>query len=66
MRSFLPSLQSLREGGCEIVLVDGGSSDRSCEIAKPLVDRLLATSRGRASQMNFGARNSNDFNFPSC
>jgi len=57
--SFLPSLQSLREGGCEIVLVDGGSSDRSCEIAKPLVDRLLVTSRGRASQMNFGARNSN-------
>ena len=59
LRSFLPSLQKLREDNCEIVLVDGGSSDRSCEIAKPLVDRLLVTSRGRASQMNFGAKNSN-------
>ena len=59
LRSFLPLLQKLREDNCEIVLVDGGSSDRSCEIAKPLVDKLFITNRGRASQMNFGAKNSN-------
>ena len=59
LRSFLPSLQNLREDGCEIILVDGGSSDGSCEVAKPLVDKLLVTNRGRASQMNFGAKSSN-------
>jgi rSAM/selenodomain-associated transferase 2 len=39
----------------EIVVVDGGSSDRTVEIASPLADRILAGPRGRAAQMNLGA-----------
>ena len=54
----LNSLQILRENQCEIILVDGGSSDRSAEIAKPLVDELFVTAPGRSHQMNFGAENS--------
>ena len=39
----------------EIIVVDGGSSDRSRELARPLCDRLVASERGRARQMNAGA-----------
>jgi rSAM/selenodomain-associated transferase 2 len=43
--------------GAEIVLVDGGSTDATAAVAArfPRV-RLLASSRGRARQMNAGAR----------
>ena len=58
LQSNLNSLQILRENQCEIIVVDGGSSDRSAEIAKPLVDKLLVTEFGRSNQMNFGAQNS--------
>lgn len=42
---------------CEVIVVDGGSRDRTCEIveATPRVS-LLSAPRGRASQMNAGAR----------
>jgi rSAM/selenodomain-associated transferase 2 len=39
----------------EIVVIDGGSSDRTAEIAAPLADRFLVGQRGRAAQMNLGA-----------
>jgi rSAM/selenodomain-associated transferase 2 len=39
----------------EIIVVDGGSSDRSVEIARPRCDRLIDGQRGRARQMNAGA-----------
>ncbi len=44
-------------GSYEVIVVDGGSSDRTCEIvrAEPRV-RLLTVPKGRASQMNAGAR----------
>ena len=54
--SNLDSLQILRKKNCEIIVVDGGSSDRSREIARPRVDKLLMTRSGRAHQMNFGAQ----------
>jgi rSAM/selenodomain-associated transferase 2 len=47
----------LRQAGeYEVIVVDGGSSDRTCQIvrAEPRV-RLLTASKGRASQMNTGA-----------
>lgn len=52
----LQRLQSLRAKGHEVIVVDGGSSDRTASLARPLVDRLLVTQRGRGVQMNAGAR----------
>ena len=51
----LQALAPLRAGGAEVVVVDGGSADRSAELAGPLADQVLAAPRGRASQMNAGA-----------
>lgn len=52
----LQSLQTLRRRGCEIILVDGGSEDETAALAQPYVDLLLHAPRGRAAQMNSGAR----------
>jgi rSAM/selenodomain-associated transferase 2 len=41
--------------GLEIIVVDGGSSDATRSIARPLADRVITAARGRASQMNAGA-----------
>jgi rSAM/selenodomain-associated transferase 2 len=51
------TLEALRIGApaAEIIVVDGGSSDRSVEIARPRCEKLLEGSRGRARQMNAGA-----------
>jgi len=50
----LQALQALRNH-CQVLLVDGGSDDDSAIIAKPLVDQVLQSPRGRARQMNRGA-----------
>lgn len=52
---LLEQLAPLRERGAELILVDGGSSDGTGEIAAGRVDRLLQRGRGRARQMNAGA-----------
>ena len=38
----------------EIIVVDGGSTDATCQVAKE-ADRVLSGPRGRAAQMNWGA-----------
>ena len=53
--SRLEALQFLRQEGHELVLVDGGSTDGTADVARPLVDRLLTSAPGRAIQMNRGA-----------
>jgi len=53
--SALAALQPLRAIGHEIIVVDGGSLDRTLALATPLADRALSAPRGRASQMNAGA-----------
>ena len=40
----------------EIIVVDGGSGDRTRSLARPLCTRLLRGPRGRGAQMNLGAR----------
>ena len=39
-----------------MIVVDGGSTDATADLAQPLCDRLLRSERGRALQMNAGAR----------
>jgi rSAM/selenodomain-associated transferase 2 len=52
----LAALQGLRKRGVELIVVDGGSGDGTPELARPAVDRVLAAPRGRAAQMNVGAK----------
>jgi len=52
---LLDDLAALRVAGAELILVDGGSSDGTCELALGRVDQLLRTAPGRALQMNAGA-----------
>ena len=52
----LRALQPLRGQNCELIVADGGSQDRSAALAAPLADRVVVGSRGRAAQMNAGAR----------
>ncbi len=58
--AVLPStLQHLfrQAGDYEVIVVDGGSLDRTCEIARAqLRVRLLTAPKGRALQMNAGAK----------
>ena len=56
IRAALEALAPLRGRGHEVILVDGGSSDRTPELAEGLCDRVLRAPRGRAAQMNAGAR----------
>jgi rSAM/selenodomain-associated transferase 2 len=51
----LQSLSALRARGAEVIVVDGGSRDRTAALARPLCDRLVVAPRGRAAQMNAGA-----------
>jgi rSAM/selenodomain-associated transferase 2 len=57
LRSTLPPIQCFRDDGHEVILVDGGSGDDTAAVAAGKVDRFLTSKRGRASQMNEGARN---------
>jgi rSAM/selenodomain-associated transferase 2 len=56
IRAALEALAPLRARGHEVIVVDGGSTDGTPELAAGLCDRLLAATRGRALQMNAGAR----------
>jgi len=52
----LQTMQVWREKCIELILVDGGSTDTTVELAKPWVDLIVASKPGRALQMNAGAK----------
>ena len=56
LAATLARLHAMRARGVEVVVADGGSRDRTQAIAAELADRVIEAPRGRASQMNAGAR----------
>lgn len=52
----LDRLAPLRRRGAEVIVADGGSDDGTAAIAGLFADRVVVAPRGRASQMNAGAR----------
>jgi rSAM/selenodomain-associated transferase 2 len=57
-RNVAALLRDLRErfAHSELIVVDGGSCDRTVTFALPLCDQLLLCEPGRARQMNLGGR----------
>lgn len=51
----LHALAELRQRGVEVVVVDGGSTDNTPELARQHASTVLMAPRGRARQMNAGA-----------
>lgn len=52
----LARLAPLRQRGAIVIVVDGGSADGTADHARAMADHVLVAPRGRASQMNAGAR----------
>jgi rSAM/selenodomain-associated transferase 2 len=56
IRAALEALAPLRARGHEVIVVDGGSSDGTAQLAAGWCDQVIFSSKGRAVQMNAGAR----------
>ncbi len=56
IETCLRRLDPLRRERVEVIVVDGGSTDDTPARAQPLCDTLIRSARGRALQMNTGAR----------
>jgi len=52
----LAPLQEPRRAGHEVIVVDGGSNDGTCDLASGKADKIVSSPRGRALQLNTGAR----------
>jgi rSAM/selenodomain-associated transferase 2 len=55
IETALAALQPYRARGVEVIVADGGSSDGTADLARPLCDLAISALPGRASQMNAGA-----------
>ena len=54
--AHLAALGGFRAAGARVIVVDGGSRDETRSRAAPHADLVLTAPRGRAAQMNAGAR----------
>jgi rSAM/selenodomain-associated transferase 2 len=59
IEAFLESVRRSCARRAEIIVVDGGSTDATATLAQPLCDCLVKSPKGRAVQMNAGARRAN-------
>ena len=56
IESTLARLAALRMRGARVIVVDGGGTDATAALAIRHSDQVLQSARGRAQQMNAGAR----------
>lgn len=56
LRALGDELMSAKHAGCELIVVDGGSADESRALAAHWAHHVVSAPRGRALQMNAGAR----------
>jgi len=59
----LHALQPFRARNAEVIVVDGGSSDATATLARPLADQVITAPLGLGRQMNEGAKAANGFIF---
>jgi rSAM/selenodomain-associated transferase 2 len=52
IEAALQALAPYRARGVEVIVVDGGSSDGTADLARPLADQVMFAPRGRATQLN--------------
>ena len=59
----LHALKSFRDRNAEIIVVDGGSTDDTAMLARPLADQVIRSPGSLARQMNEGAKVASGFIF---
>ena len=52
------SIESVVGSGVEVIVVDGGSTDETCHLARDIGVRVFASERGRARQLRLGGEKS--------
>jgi glycosyltransferase involved in cell wall biosynthesis len=55
LHTLRPTLMDMQARGHEVIVVDGASTDGSGEAARLVTPKVIASTRGRARQMNAGA-----------